>query len=319
MSAELWAAFAAVAVVALAAVTVLGGTPGLPLAATGATGAARPAGLWLARGSLVLLLLLPLAAAAQRLRAERGVVTERSKGNTMVVMDVSGSISLTLSNAFARTLASLGTDDPRRRAGLVVFSDEAHTVAPPNIPARDLARFSRYFVVRPLRSSLIAHEAERVVPGLLPGMLIGASPNPWANAWPGGTRISRGLLVADRALGGTRGGTIVLVSDLQDGEDPASLGKALSRLAAHKRTLAVVGVGASAGDVAPYVSRGAVVVPHPRVTAAAIRDHAVSAGSTSGRPALRALAAVAAAIAVAALAWWRAPLPLHRPPAREGA
>jgi hypothetical protein len=317
MSVQLWAGFVAVAVAALVAVTALGGAPGLPLAATGAAGRGRLAALWAARAALVLLLLVPLAAAAQRLRAERGLATQRSKGSTMVVMDVSGSISLSLSNAFARTLASLGADDPRRRAGLVVFSDDAHTVAPPTIPARDLARFSRYFVVRPLRSNVLAHEAEQVVPGLLPGMLVGASPNPWANAWPGGTRISRGLLAADRALGALRGGTIVLVSDLHDGEDPGALGKALDKLGAHRRTLAVVGVGASAGDVATYVSRGAVVVPHPRVAAGAIHDRAVSAGSTNGRPALRALMAVAAAIAAAALAWWWAPLPLHRLRERE--
>src|SRR5262249_23402123 len=184
-------------VVAVAVVAVRGGGLGLPLAPAPDPRGARVAALWFARGALVLLLLLPLAAAAQRLRAERGVVTRHSAGRTMVVMDVSGSISPTLSNAFARTLASLSADDPRRRAGPVVFAANGHAVGPPSIPARDLACFSRYFVARPPKSNALVQAAERLVPGLLPGMLIGASPNPWANAWPGGTRIARGLLVAD--------------------------------------------------------------------------------------------------------------------------
>ena len=306
-------------VLALAALAATGGGLGLPLAPERGPHGARVAGLWLTRGALVLLLLLPLAAAAQRLRAERGVVTQHSRGRTMVVMDVSGSISPTLSNAFARTLASLSADDPRRRAGLVVFADNAHTVVPPSITARDLARFSRYFVARPPKSSALAQAAERLVPGLLPGMLIGASPNPWANAWTGGTRIARGLLVADHALGTKRGGTILLVSDLHDGEEPAALGRALDRLASHSRRLAVVGVGASPGDIATYVARGAVLVRHPRVAAAAIDDRTVTAGTTNGRPWWRAVAAATAAIALAGLAWWRAPLPLRAPTRRERA
>jgi len=228
----------------------------------------------------------------------------------MVVVDVSGSISVPLSRAFARTLSSLRDDDSHRRAGLVIFADAARVVMPPTTSAADLARFSRYFDGRTLLGDKLARAAESLIPGLLPGSLTGSSANPWANAWSGGTAISTGLRAADRALGRTPGGTIVLVSDLRDGEVPRALGDALDRLDANGRRLVVVGVGATQTDISTYVSRGALLVSQPRVTATVIHDRTVEDASASAQGGLRMLAVLAAAVALTALVWWRAPLPL---------
>jgi len=263
------------------------------------------------RLALVLLLLLPLLPLVTRPGDAGTPAMARSGGRTMVVMDVSGSISAALSQAFARTLASLRNEDPSRRAGLVIFADGAHLVMPPSISAADLAAFSRFFAERDLRRDDVAHAAESLIPGLLPGSLTGSPSNPWASAWAGGTTISAGLLAADHALGSTRGGTIVLISDLRDGEDPPGLGAALSRLDAHGRSLAIVGVGAARADISTYVSRGARLVEHLHVTPAATRDRTISEPHAAGRGGVRALAVVLAAVALAALVWWRTPLRLQ--------
>jgi len=263
------------------------------------------------RAALVLLLLLPLLPLVTRPGTGGTPTIARSGGRTMVVMDVSGSISAPLSQAFARTLASLRDDDPRRRAGLVIFADRAHVVMPPTVSAADLAGFSRYFAARNLMRDDLARAAELFIPGLLPGSLTGSSSNPWASAWSGGTTISSGLIAADRALGRGSGGTVVLISDLRDGEDPGVLGDALGRLESHGRKLAIVGVGAAQADISTYVSRGALLVDHPRVTAATTRDRTIAQAKAAGSGSARALAVLLAAVALGAVIWWRTPLRLH--------
>ena len=269
------------------------------------------------RLTLVLLLLVPFLPLLTRPGGGGAPAIARSGGRTMVVVDVSGSISAPLSRAVARTLASLRDDDAGRRAGLVIFADGAHAVTPPSVSAADLAGFSRFFAGIDLSRDGVARASEKLIPGLLAGSLTGSSSNPWASAWAGGTTISAGLLAADRALGREQGGTVILISDLRDGEQPAALGDALSRLDAHGRRLAVVGVGAAKADISTYVARGAVIVARPRVAAAVTHDRTISQADATGPGALRALAVVLAAAALAALVWWRAPLRLHG--AAEGA
>jgi hypothetical protein len=86
-----------------------------------------------------------------------------------------------------------GIADANRPMCLVMFSNTAYELLPPSSPPAALRSFLRFF---------------KPTPGV---------PSPW-DEFRGGTRISQGLAVADRALrrAGVSHGSIILVSDIHD-------------------------------------------------------------------------------------------------------
>jgi VWA domain-containing protein len=121
-------------------------------------------------------------------------------GDTVLVLDLSASISNDTFSRIGGTLAALSRSG--RRVGLVAFSDQAYEALPPSTPAADLAPLVRYFTLPPQRH-----------PGFLPSF----PSNPWQKTFTGGTRISAGMELAhELAVSTRRRATVVLVSDLDD-------------------------------------------------------------------------------------------------------
>jgi hypothetical protein len=145
------------------------------------------------------------------------IVPLPSHADTIVVLDLSASISSETFSRIGGTLASLAKSGTR--LGLVVFSDQAYEALPPGTPAADLAPFVRYFTLPPQKT-----------PGFLPSF----PDNPWQSTFTGGTRISAGMDLAHQiAVAGGRRATVVLVSDLDD--DPGDLPRLASVLLAYRR------------------------------------------------------------------------------------
>jgi len=133
--------------------------------------------------------------------------------SSVVVLDISASISGPTNR---RVLATLGTlVDSKGRTGLVIFSDSAYELLPPGSPTSELRPLLRFF--RPSGES-------SGVPTY--------PPNPWAGTFTGGTRISAGLNEARDALRRAEiaNGSVILVSDLEDPEDPGQLADAVTAL-----------------------------------------------------------------------------------------
>jgi hypothetical protein len=138
--------------------------------------------------ALVGLLGLCLLVARQYDVRQAPLVASGSSG--IIVLDLSASV---FEGGFEATVRKLVRTD--ERAGLVVFSDTAYELLPPGSSGREFQPLLRFF-----RSSTT---------GFLP-------PNPW-DRFRAGTRISEGLKVARESLEreGQRGGTLVLLSDLE--------------------------------------------------------------------------------------------------------
>jgi hypothetical protein len=153
---------------------------------------------------------------------------------TVLVLDVSASISSDTYSRIGGTLAALSRSPAR--IGLVVFSDAAYEALPPGSPASDLRPLVRYFTL-PTQTQA----------GFAPTF----PPNPWANAFSAGTRISAGMQLAHTiALAQQKPPAVVLVSDLDD--DPNDLASLASVIAAYERDdipVRVVGLNPSPEDV----------------------------------------------------------------------
>jgi len=123
--------------------------------------------------------------------------------STVVAIDLSWSVSYDSYRLIEQTLRDLA--DSRRRLGLVLFSDVAYEALPPGTAASELRPYLRFFRKR-------------------------GTPNPWADAFAGGTRIWTALDLARRMLhrDGIANGSVVLVSDLSDApNDRAELAQTL--------------------------------------------------------------------------------------------
>ena len=148
---------------------------------------------------LALAATLALAALSGRSAGSgRAAVLSEGAGTGVVVLDMSASIA---GAVYARVENVLrGIDQANQAIGLVVFSDVAYELLPPNSPPGALLQFLRFFV---------------------PQRIVGGTPvfqqTPW-DQFSGGTRISAGLREAARALrrAGVKHGAILLVSDLDD-------------------------------------------------------------------------------------------------------
>jgi hypothetical protein len=164
----------------------------------------------------------------------RTVVPLPSNANTVLVLDLSASISSDTFSRIGGTLAALSRSS--RRVGLVVFSDVAYEAMPPGVPATALAPLVRYFTL-----------PEQSQAGFAPTFPV----NPWASTFSAGTRISAGLELAHTiALAQPRRPTVVLISDLDD--DPGDLPRLAGALAAYRRDrvpIRVIGLDPTPQDV----------------------------------------------------------------------
>jgi hypothetical protein len=155
----------------------------------------------LLRAALALALAATLAGAVLLARSAgsgRAAVLPEGASTGVIVVDMSASIA---GPTFERISTVLrGLVSANQAMGLVMFSDAAYELLPPNSPASALLPFERFF--NPVR-------------------VVGGTPQfaqtPW-DQFSGGTRISKGLLAGQDALRRARvkHGSLLLLSDLDD-------------------------------------------------------------------------------------------------------
>ncbi len=135
----------------------------------------------------------------------------------VLVLDMSGSVSGGAFQAMPGILHALAAGN--QAMGLVMFSDTAYELLPPNSPVSALFAFERFFKPQAdTKDSTISGET------------------PWAQ-FTAGTNISKGLVIGELALqrAGVKHGAIVLISDLADssGDQGALLAAATALNKAH--------------------------------------------------------------------------------------
>jgi hypothetical protein len=155
--------------------------------------------------------------AARSAGSGRAAVLPAGVSTGVVALDMSASIS---GPTYARVATTLkGIVAANQGIGLVMFSDTAYELLPPNSPPTALSQFIPFFV-----PTTYSH-----------GNPIFAQ-SPW-DMFSGGTRISAGLVAAQEALrrAGVTHGAILLVSDLDDaaGDQPAVVSEAIALKQAH--------------------------------------------------------------------------------------
>lgn len=172
------------------------------------------------RAGLALALAGTLAATVLSARSAgsgRAAVLPSGASTAVIALDLSASISGPVDTRVATTLK--GIVAANQAIGLVMFSDTAYELLPPNSPAAALLTFMRYFT--PVRYS-----------GGAP--VFGLSP--W-DEFSGGTRIAAGLTEARLSLrrAHVAHGSILLISDLDDssGDAAALLAEARQLRKAH--------------------------------------------------------------------------------------
>ena len=181
----------------------------------------RPAGRTsLLRVALALALAGTLAVAvldARSAGAGRAAVLPEGASTGVIVLDMSASISGPIYARVATTLK--GIVAANQGIGLVMFSDTAYELLPPNSPPTALSQFIPFFV-----PTTYSH-----------GNPIFAQ-SPWSQ-FSGGTRMSSGLVTAQRALraAGVTHGAILIISDLDDsaGDQPVLVNEAFALKRAH--------------------------------------------------------------------------------------
>jgi hypothetical protein len=224
----------------------------------------------------------------------RTIVPLPAGGQTVLVLDLSASISSDTFSRIGGTLAALSRS--RTRFGLVLFSDQAYEAMPPGTPAADLAPFVRYFTL-----------PAQQTPGFAPTF----PPNPWQSTFTGGTKISAGLELAHSiAVAGKHPATVVLVSDLDD--DPSDLPRLASVLLSYRRDrvpVRIVGLDPASDNVALFDK---LLSPRPVVVQAPVATEAPGHDVTPPPWTLMALALVVAA-GLALRAAWAPPLEWGRP------
>jgi len=158
----------------------------------------------LVRVALALALAATLAGAVLLARSAgsgRAAVLPVGAKTGVIVADMSASVA---GPPFERDATVVrGLVAANQAMGLVMFSDVAYELLPPNSPPSALEQFVRFFV--PVHVSK--------------GQPVFAQ-SPWSQ-FSGGTRISTGLVAGEQALrrAGVRHGSLVLMSDLNDAQD----------------------------------------------------------------------------------------------------
>jgi hypothetical protein len=167
--------------------------------------------------------------------AGRAAVFPQGMHTGVVALDMSASISGPTYSRVATTLR--GIVNANQSVGLVMFSDTAYELLPPNSPPGALVQFIPYFV---------------------PVRYFGSTPvfsqTPW-DTFMGGTRIATGLEMARVALrrAGLEHGAILLVSDLDDSNsDQALLDQEALKLRAQHIPVRIVPLFAAARNVSLF-------------------------------------------------------------------
>ena len=171
----------------------------------------------------------------------------------VVVLDLSASVDQLKSQRVQRVLQALA--DTEGRAGLVVFSDSAYEMLPPDTRTEELRPLLRFF-----RSSTPAFGSFRgrrgggggTGPRLRGGS---AEDSPWSVAFRGGTKISTGLIEARRLIAreGDPDLGVVLLSDLDNsGFDTSVLTEELVRYQRQRIDLRVIPLFPAPEDLALF-------------------------------------------------------------------
>jgi len=189
----------------------------------------------LVRIGLVLALAASLAGAillARSAGSGRAALLPEGVKTGVVVVDMSGSVSGVPFERVATVVRDLAAAN--QAMGLVMFSDTAYELLPPNSPVSTLLEFERFF------------DPQAVSGG---GPVFGATP--WSQ-FSAGTRISRGLSMGQQALrrAHVTHGSLLLISDLNDSsadEEPL-VAEALALKKAHI-SVQIVPVLAGPADV----------------------------------------------------------------------
>lgn len=174
-------------------------------------------------GGAAVALVVTAAAHARQLDArEPGLVPSGTTG--VAVVDLSLSITDEDYGAVKAAFRRLIAEDAS--IGLVIFSDVAYELLPPGTPASEL---------RPMLRLLVPSRA-------------GPPVNPWTETFRSGTRVSTALQLARTMLerDGIRGGSILLVSDLETApDDVPALTRTVESLRRSAIELRVVGLSPS--------------------------------------------------------------------------
>jgi hypothetical protein len=164
--------------------------------------------------------------------AGRAAVFPEGTNTGVVALDMSASIA---GPVYARVATTLrGIVDANQSIGLIMFSDTAYELLPPNSPPGALSQFIPFFT---------------------PQRFYGGTPvfgqTPW-DTFMGGTRVASGLEVARKALirAKVKHGAILLVSDLDDAaSDEGLLTAEALRLRAEHIPVRIVPLFAAAADL----------------------------------------------------------------------
>lgn len=192
------------------------------------------------RIALVLALAAALGGAillARSAGSGRAAVLPQGAKTGVMVIDMSGSVSGLPFQRVATVVRGLAAAN--QAMGLVMFSDTAYELLPPNSPASTLLEFERFFDPRTISGGAPVFEV-----------------TPW-NQFSAGTRISSGLAMGRQALerAHVTHGSLLLVSDLNDSssdEEPL-VAEALALKKAHI-PVRIVPVLAAPADVRIFAS-----------------------------------------------------------------
>jgi hypothetical protein len=187
------------------------------------------------RVGLVLCLAACLAAAILLSRSAgsgRAALLPAGVKTGVIVVDMSGSEAGLPFERIATVLRALA--EANQAMGLVMFSDTAYELLPPNSPASSLLDFERFFNPQSIDKG---------------NPIFGITP--WAQ-FSAGTRISLGLKMGQQALqrAGVTHGSLLLISDLNDSQadQEALIAEAFALKKAHL-PIRIVPVNAGPADV----------------------------------------------------------------------
>jgi hypothetical protein len=185
--------------------------------------------------AVLLVVALALTVASVRKPEDQYASLLSGRESTVIVLDVSASVSELVYQEIARTLTGIveaGGDE--HRIGLVVFSDVAVEALPPGTRVDELRPYIRFFLPKQEPGASRKPSYYRAA-GPVASAPIPYPQNPWFRKFSGGTHISTGLAAARQALyrdGGT-GGRVVLLSDLAEAQ--TDFGKLTSELVSYAR------------------------------------------------------------------------------------
>lgn len=206
-------------------------TPGLPTSATAELDAAyRRTRLLRLAFALAALALLCLCFVLARSLGSLPTTYFATGSGGIVVLDLSTSVDVQKAQRAQRVLRALS--ETEGRVGLVVFSDSAYEMLPPDTRSAELEPLLPFFTAGPQRSS----DGYRRGGG---GRVLPTGPSagrpresPWSLTFRGGTRISTGLVEARHVIEreGDRNLSVLLVSDLDNsGFDSSALTEEIAR------------------------------------------------------------------------------------------